>query len=145
MYIQFNQENISASLPEKRPDTVFANPDLFIVFDKAVRFVLWQEIIEKLSPHWLAGKDLWDSDFDFGSEPDDEDGEDTEDESEFDDYQTLELLQFPTLDTLDVEEEYAFVYDSNNTLYISEDFIKELKSAGCNNVWYNTTAPFGRY
>ncbi|GIU23510.1 hypothetical protein L2719_05315 [Shewanella schlegeliana] len=157
MYIQFNQDNISALLPEKRPATVFTNPDLFIVFDKAVRFVLWQEIIDKLPAHWLADKDLWDSDFDFGSAPDDEDGEDTENESEFDDYKTLELLQFPTLAGLDVdvdvgvgvgieaEEKHAFVYDTNHALYISEDFIKDLKSAGCINIWYNTTAPFGRY
>ena len=149
MYIQFNQENISALLPEKRPETVFVNPDLFIVFNRAVRFVLWQEISDKLPEHWLADKDLWDSDFDFSSEPDDfNKGSDCDTNSEdrvFDDYQTLELLQFPTLDTLNVEEENAFVYDSNNTLYISEDFIKDLKSSGCSNVWYNTTAPFGRY
>ncbi|MCR9318133.1 hypothetical protein NB659_11955, partial [Vibrio alginolyticus] len=78
------------------------------------------------------------SDFDFGSHPDDYD-------RQFDDYKTIELLQFPTLSDLDIEEKYAFVFNENNELYISDNFVKDLKSAGCVDVWYDTTAPFGRY
>ncbi|MDR8522230.1 hypothetical protein [Shewanella fidelis] len=145
MYIAFKQEIISSLLPEKRPDSVFSNPDLFIVFNRAVRFVLWQEIIDELPEHWLAGKDLWDSDFDFSSNHCNTEHDTDCDDRVFDDYKTLELLQFPTLDTLDVEQKYAFAYDSNHVLHINQDFIKDLKSAGCSNIWYNTTAPFGRY
>ncbi|HHX8603947.1 TPA: hypothetical protein ACVO0R_004606, partial [Vibrio alginolyticus] len=58
---------------------------------------------------------------------------------------TIELLQFPTLTDLEVEEKYAFVFNENNELYISENFVKDLKSAGCVDVWYDTTAPYGRY
>ncbi|HHF2860101.1 TPA: hypothetical protein ACPJZ5_000485 [Vibrio diabolicus] len=138
MYIKFIKENLSNILPEKRPGMVFSNPDLFIIFDNNIRFVIWEEILEKLNEFWLEGKDTWDSSFDFGSHPDDYD-------RQFDDYKTIELLQFPTLTDLEVEEKYAFVFNENNELYISENFVKDLKSAGCVDVWYDTTAPYGRY
>ncbi|CAH1521727.1 hypothetical protein KIT90_23100 [Vibrio sp. B172a] len=138
MYIKFIKENLSNILPEKRPGMVFSNPDLFIIFDNTIRFVIWEEILEKLNEFWLEGKDTWDSNFDFGSNPDDYD-------RQFDDYKTIELLQFPTLTDLEVEEKYAFVFNENNELYISENFVKDLKSAGCVDVWYDTTAPYGRY
>lgn len=138
MYIKFNKDNISELLPEKRPGMVFSNPDLFIIFDNTIRFVIWEEILEKLNEFWLEGKDTWDSYFDFGSHPDDYD-------RQFDDYKTIELLQFPTLTDLEVEEKYAFVFNENNELCISENFVKDLKSAGCVDVWYDTTAPYGRY
>ncbi|HGF5185076.1 TPA: hypothetical protein ACF34A_004368 [Vibrio parahaemolyticus] len=138
MYIKFNKNNISELLPEKRPGMVFSNPDLFIIFNNNIRFVIWEEILEKLNGFWLEGKDTWDSNFDFGSYPDDYD-------RQFDDYKTIELLQFPTLTDLEVEEKYAFVFNENNELYISENFVKDLKSAGCVDVWYDTTAPYGRY
>ncbi|WP_255903359.1 hypothetical protein [Vibrio campbellii] len=138
MYIKFNKNNISELLPEKRPGMVFTNPDLFIIFNNNIRFVIWEEILEKLNGFWLEGKDAWDSNFDFGSHPDDYD-------RQFDDYKTIELLQFPTLTDLEVEEKYAFVFNENNELYISENFVKDLKSAGCVDVWYDTTAPYGRY
>lgn len=117
---------------------VFSNPDLFIIFDNTIRFVIWEEILEKLNEFWLEGKDTWDSNFDFSSHPDDYD-------RQFDDYKIIELLQFPTLTDLEVEEKYAFVFNENNELYISENFVKDLKSAGCVDVWYDTTAPYGRY
>lgn len=138
MYIKFNKNNISELLPEKRPGMVFSNPDLFIIFNNNIRFVIWEEILEKLNGFWLEGKDTWDSNFDFGSHLDDYD-------RQFDDYKTIELLQFPTLTDLEVEEKYAFVFNENNELYISENFVKDLKSAGCVDVWYDTTAPYGRY
>ncbi|EJX2555300.1 MULTISPECIES: hypothetical protein [Vibrio] len=138
MYIKFIKENLSNILPEKRPGMVFSNPDLFIIFDNTIRFVIWEEILEKLNEFWLEGKDTWDSHFDFGSNPDDYD-------RQFDDYKTIELLQFPTLTDLEVEEKYAFVFNENSELYISENFVKDLKSAGCVDVWYDTTAPYGRY
>lgn len=138
MYIKFIKENLSNILPEKRPGMVFSNPDLFIIFDNNIRFVIWEEILEKLNKFWLEGKDTWDSNFDFGSHSDDYD-------RQFDDYKTIELLQFPTLTDLEVEEKYAFVFNENNELYISENFVKDLKSAGCVDVWYDTTAPYGRY
>ncbi|WP_191117902.1 hypothetical protein [Vibrio campbellii] len=138
MYIKFIKENLSNILPEKRPGMVFSNPDLFIIFDNTIRFVIWEEILEKLNEFWLEGKDTWDGNFDFGSHPDDYD-------RQFDDYKTIELLQFPTLTDLEVEEKYAFVFNENNELYISENLVKDLKSAGCVDVWYDTTAPYGRY
>ncbi|WP_049876032.1 hypothetical protein, partial [Vibrio parahaemolyticus] len=106
MYIKFNKNNISELLPEKRPGMVFSNPDLFIIFNNNIRFVIWEEILEKLNGFWLEGKDTWDSNFDFGSHPDDYD-------RQFDDYKTIELLQFPTLTDLEVEEKYAFVFNEN--------------------------------
>lgn len=138
MYIKFNKDNISELLPEKRPGMVFSNPDLYIIFDNNVRFVIWEEVLENLNKFWLEGKDTWDSYFDFGSHPDDYD-------RQFDDYKTIELLQFPTLTDLEVEEKYAFVFNENNELCISENFVKDLKSAGCVDVWYDSTAPYGRY
>ena len=138
MYIKFSKENLSNFLPEKRPNIVFSNPDLFIVFDGQFRFVIWDDIFQKLNSFWLEEKDLWNSDFDFGADIDDYD-------KQFDDYKTVELLQFPMLSDLDIEEDFAFVFDKNNDLFISEKFIADLKSAGCVNVWYDTTAPFGRY
>lgn len=138
MYISFNKNNVSKLLPEKRPGMIFSNPDLFIIFDEYVRFVVWDEIIEKLNSYWLKEKDLWSTNFDFGSHVDDYD-------KQFDDYKTIELQQFPTLDDLDVEEQHAFVFDSNGELYISEKFVQDLKLAGCIDVWFDTTAPFGRY
>ncbi|MFH4817871.1 hypothetical protein [Vibrio alginolyticus] len=138
MYIKFNKDNISELLPEKRPGMIFSNPDLYIIFDNNVRFVIWEEVLENLNKFWLEGKDTWDSYFDFGSHPDDYD-------RQFDDYKTIELLQFPTLTDLEVEEKYAFVFNENNELCISENFVKDLKSAGCVDVWYDSTAPYGRY
>ncbi|GAB7223132.1 hypothetical protein VoSk93_23480 [Vibrio owensii] len=138
MYIKFNKDNISELLPEKRPGMVFSNPDLYIIFDNNVRFVIWEGVLENLNKFWLEGKDTWDSYFDFGSHPDDYD-------RQFDDYKTIELLQFPTLTDLEVEEKYAFVFNENNELCISENFVKDLKSAGCVDVWYDSTAPYGRY
>ena len=38
--------------------------------------------LEKLNKFWLEGKDTWDSNFDFGSHPDDYD-------RQFDDYKTI--------------------------------------------------------
>ncbi|WP_261886076.1 hypothetical protein [Vibrio pomeroyi] len=138
MYIKFNKDNISKLLPEKRPGMIFSNPDLFVIFNDNIRFVIWEEILGKLNKIWLEGKDTWDSNFDFGSHPDDYD-------RQFDDYKTIELLQFPTITNLDTEEKHAFAFNENNELYISEDFVKDLKSAGCVDVWYDTTAPYGRY
>lgn len=138
MYIKFNKDNISELLPEKRPGMVFSNPDLYIIFDNNVRFVIWEGVLENINKFWLEGKDTWDSYFDFGSHPDDYD-------RQFDDYKTIELLQFPTLTDLEVEEKYAFVFNENNELCISENFVKDLKSAGCVDVWYDSTAPYGRY
>ncbi len=103
MYIKFIKESLSNILPEKRPGMVFSNPDLFIIFENTIRFVIWEEILEKLNEFWLEGKDTWDSNFDFGSHPDDYD-------RQFDDYKTIELLQFPTLTSLEVEEKYAFCF-----------------------------------
>ncbi|CAV26825.1 hypothetical protein [Vibrio atlanticus] len=138
MYIKFNKDNISKLLPEKRPGMIFSNPDLFVIFNENIRFVIWEEILEKLNKIWLEGKDTWDSNFDFGSHPDDYD-------RQFDDYKTIELLQFPTITNLDTEEKHAFVFNENNELHINEEFVKDLKSAGCVDVWYDTTAPYGRY
>ncbi len=109
MYIKFNKENISKLLPEKRPGMIFSNPDLFIIFENNIRFVIWEEILEKLNQFWLEGKDARDSDFDFGSHPDDYD-------RQFDDYKTIELLQFPTLSDLEIEEKYAFVFNENKSI-----------------------------
>ena len=62
MYIKFNKDNISKLLPEQRPGMIFSNPDLFIIFGNNIRFVIWEEILEKLNQFWLEGKDAWDSD-----------------------------------------------------------------------------------
>ena len=100
--------------------------------------MIWDKVIENLNSFWLEDKDLWDSSFDFGSNLDDYD-------KQFDDYKTIELLQFPKLDNLNVEEKFAFAFDDSNELYISEKFAQDLKSAGCVDVWYETTAPYSRY
>ena len=138
MYIEFNKNNISTVLPENRANMVFVNPDLFIIFNERIRFVLWEEILNKLNKKWLKDIDLWGTDFDFGKDLDD-------DEKRFHDYHTIELLEFPEVETIDTPENNAFIYDKNRTLYISEDFINDLKKADCIDIWYDTTAPFGRY
>ncbi|GLR73178.1 hypothetical protein [Aliivibrio sifiae] len=138
MYIKFNKNNISATLPEKRPKMIFSNPDLFIVFNEQVRFVLWEDILDKIDEKWLKNMDLWESNFDFGNNEDDYD-------RQFDNYKTIELLQFPEYESIDTPETSAFIYDKNRVLYISEKFISDLKKAGCVDIWYDTTAPYGRY
>ncbi|MHC0046436.1 hypothetical protein ACGDLY_024480 [Vibrio campbellii] len=135
MYIRF--EEIINILPEKRNKFVFCNPDIYIKL-QAKKVVIWDSILSNLDSKWLEGKFLWPTQFDFGSHSEDY-------ERQFDDYKTIELLQFPTLTDLEVEEKYAFVFNENNELYISENFVKDLKSAGCVDVWYDTTAPYGRY
>lgn len=107
-------------MPEHRPGMIFSNADLFIVFENNTRFVIWEEILDKLNQIWLEGKNAWDSSFDFGSHPDDYD-------RQFDYYKTIELLQFPTISNLDAEEKHAFVFNENNELYINKEFVKDLK------------------
>ncbi|MGR5286337.1 hypothetical protein ACP3V5_13520 [Vibrio maritimus] len=131
-------DNISALLPERRPGMIFKNPDVFVVLDSNVKFVIWNEILEKINESWLKGLDMWNTHFDFGSHPDDY-------SKQFNDYKTIELLQFPVVDSIDVNEDSAFIYDQDKNLYISEKFVFDLKSAGCVDVWFNTTAPYGRY
>ena len=138
MYIKFNKNNIKTILPEKRPGMIFSNPDLFIVFNEQIRFVLWEEILEKLNKKWLINIKLWKSNFDFGNDMYDYD-------LQFNNYKTIELLEFPEVETIDTPENNAFIYDKNRILYISEDFINDLKKAGCIDIWYDTTAPHGRY
>ncbi|PTP40645.1 hypothetical protein [Vibrio splendidus] len=136
MYIKF--DNVKEILPECRSKVVFRNPDIYIALGQTQRFVIWESILSDFDGNWLDGIKFWPSQFDFGSHPDDYN-------KQFDDYITIELLQFPSLDNLDVEEKHAFVFNEKNELYISEIFVKDLKSAGCVDVWYDTTAPYGRY
>ena len=138
MYVRFKKEELKIILPEVRPAMIFIKPDLFVTFEGGGRFVICDEILDKLNNKWLHGINLWESRFDFGVDASDYD-------KQFSDYKTLELLQFPKLDTLDTDEVFAFVYDLNGGLYINERFVSDLKSAGCVDVWYDTTAPFGRY
>lgn len=135
MYIRF--EEIINILPEKRNKFVFCNPDIYIKL-QAKKVVIWDSILSNLDSKWLEGKFLWPTQFDFGSHSEDY-------ERQFYDYKTIELLQFPVLESLDTENCYAFVFDQNHDLYIHEDFIQALKLAGCQDVWYDTTYPFGRY
>ncbi len=138
MYIKFEKKELSNYLKEKRPGMIFSNPDIFIVFDGQRRFVIWGEVIDNLSGHWLDDKDLWDSEFDFSDNPDDYD-------LQFDDYKTVELLQFPQYEDSNTEDEHAFIFDKDKVLYININFINDLKSAGAKDIWYDTTAPYGRY
>ncbi|MGR5096720.1 hypothetical protein ACPV5O_25930 [Vibrio maritimus] len=138
MYIRFNKDNISTLLPEIRPKMIFKNPDVFIKFEGDVKFVVWNEILKNINEHWLKDLSMWDTQLDFGSNSDDY-------SKQFDDYKTIELLQFPVMEAIDVKENSAFIYDQEKNLYISEQFVRDLKSAGCIDVWFNTTAPYGRY
>jgi hypothetical protein len=38
-----------------------------------------------------------------------------------------------------------FIHDLDGNVYINEEFCSDLKSAGAIDIWYDTTAPFGRY
>ncbi|ARC91742.1 hypothetical protein B6A42_05955 [Vibrio coralliilyticus] len=136
MYIRF--KNLRDILPEKRNTIVFSNPDLYITFMPTRRFVIWESVLSDLDKKWLEGVALWPTEFDFGTHEEDY-------TRQFDDYKTIELLQFPKLDDLNVEEDFAFVFDDSNELYISEKFVHDLKSAGCVDIWYDTTAPHSRY
>lgn len=136
MHIKFS--NVKEILPESRSKVVFRNPDIYIILGRTQRFVIWESILSDLDGNWLDGIKFWPSQFDFWSHPDDYN-------KQFYDYITIELLQFPSLDNLDVEEKHAFVYDQSRELYISEGFVKSLKSAGSADFWYDTTAPYGRY
>jgi hypothetical protein len=138
MYIKFGIENMRAIFTENKNKMIFSNPDLLIIFEDDLKFVIWGEILEDLNESWLKGLDMWDTHFDFGSHPDDY-------SKQFDDYKTIELLQFPVMESIDVNEDSAFIYDQDKNLYISEKFVCDLKSAGCVDVWFNTTAPYGRY
>jgi hypothetical protein len=141
MYIKFEKHTMIHDLPEKRPNMIFNNPDVFIIFGTPKRFVIWGEVLENLSPEWFGGIDMWETHFDFGIEPDDYD-------KQFDDYFTVELSIFPVIENSKVSEfkgKNAFIFDSNKELYINTHFIEELKSVGAVDVWYDTTAPYGRY
>ncbi len=139
MYNVFCEGYFLKFLPEKRPGMIFNNPDLFIIFEPTVRFVIWQDILDRMDSKWKDQLTLWPTWLDFGKDEEDYD-------KQFQDYWTIELAALPKIDIDDPDQDYLpLVQGIDGEVYINEKFVDALKDAGAKDIWYNTTAPYGRY
>ncbi|SDH76906.1 hypothetical protein SAMN04488136_12846 [Vibrio xiamenensis] len=139
MYNVFCKSYFSRFLPEKRPGIIFNNPDLFIIFEPTIRFVIWQEILDRIDSKWKDQLTLWPTWLDFGKDEEDYD-------KQFQDYWTIELVALPKVNVNDpIEIARPLVQGLDGTIYINQNFVEDLINSGVKDVWYDTTFPYGRY
>lgn len=144
MYIEFIKPSLIKDLPEKKSSIVFIQPDVLILFNVQKSFVIWSDILNKLNSKWREQLDLWPAELDFRK--------DWENESEIDklldsyfsvDFGNIPEVIFDNIKDSDIQ--FPFVFDENKNLYVNLDFLKDLKSCGAEDIWYDSTHPYGRY
>ena len=140
MTVKFTKKELSNYLPEKRPNMIFSNPDLLIMFEPRQRIIIWNDILNSLDEKIKEKITCWPTWLDFGDNDEDY-------EKIFKDYSTIELSELPSIALSDdlVTEEPIIINSDDHHVYLNMDFINQLKLAGAVDVWYDTIAPFGRY
>jgi len=133
LFIPFNKKYLAPLLPEKRgPKLIFIEPNLFIIFENITRMYLHDSVIAKLDDNWTDKLTLWDGELDCRQSHRDDD-------LLFFEHKSIDFAILPERATVsaDAMSSTPFAWD-NKSLVINTEFVKALKQAGADFVWYDT-------
>ncbi|WP_299022735.1 hypothetical protein [uncultured Photobacterium sp.] len=142
MFVIFNKNGIAQVLPEKKPKIIFMEPDALFLFGVQNSLILFEDILDNLDIKWKEKLNLWQAELDFRKSLDDEE----EFDKLIDTYWSVDFGDIPQVNVIEIgDSDIPFVFDKTKKLYINIDFLNALKKAGAKDVWFDTTAPYGRY